>query len=397
MATVRKLRSSRKGDSTVYEGNLGPMIILLIIVFGIVYYAIVATPDERKKIGIELPKFSKEYLEVSPGLIKATPEASKEAGLHQMADILVDGRPVEKTNQLLPQATLSKSVFSDQIANITFSIDKDNVVRTSVTGRVKTASSPAEIDALINGVDIGSKAVRAGQQFTFSLPTSYISQKNTLQLKLKGASPFKTTTYELADINLITSEYDSVRAKVQRSFTMNDVELSGFTGATVSAYIKSLTETPGRLAIDLNSNNVYDDYPLRDFSLKLARQDFRAGQNNLVLKVSRDAAYGLSFPQVNTEFTREPTTQGKQYSFQVSSFVMAKSRAGLMNCPLAIESVSNGELDIIINSNTITEQFQNGTINLDICRYFRQGDNTLSLSSSRDLLVGRLALSVREK
>jgi hypothetical protein len=394
MATLSRIKS-KKG--TEYEGNLGAMILLFVIMGGIVYYAIIISPDERDKLGIGLAKFSKDILDTTPGLIKATPLARTESGLHVMQDVTVDARARERTTRLMPSVTISKSFVDDRIANITFDLSRDLVRGAGISARVQSADGPAEIIVVLNGHEIESKPAKTGQTIETELPMSYLSEKNSLELRLRTTSSFRSATYELRDISLITLEYDDSKTSVIRSFTMTDAELSGLRSATLSAYLKSLTAEAGKLAVELNGEAVYDDFPLSNFAVKLPASNFRAGQNNLVFKVNRGTAYGLSFPQVATTFAREPASSGREYKFQISSFVISGIRAGRMNCPLVLHGPASGEVTIHINSNQVTETFEKSEIRTDVCRYFKQGDNSLSLSSAKGISVDKMTLGVREK
>ncbi len=397
MATrINNLRlSSRRGAE--YEGNLGVMILMFVIMAGIVYYAIIVTPEERGKLGLSTPKFSKELLDVVPGLIKATPAAGTESGLHVMQDVTVDARAREKASQLMPAITISKSFVEDRIANITFNLNRDLVRGARVSAKVQRTDGSAELVIVLNGHEIGSKPAKAGQTIETELPTSYLSDKNSLELKLRSTSTLRGAEYELRNINLITLEYAADKTSVIRSFTMTDAELSGLRSATLTAYLRSLTAEAGKLAVELNGESVYDDYPLSNFVLKLPISSFRAGQNNLAFKVNRGTAYGISFIQVGTTFVREPASSGRDYKFSVSSFVVSGIRAGRMNCPLIVQGPTSGELTIRINSNQVTETFEKGEIRTDVCRHFKQGENSLSLSSTKGLRVDRLILNVRER
>ncbi len=396
MATLSRIKSRRGIE---YESNLGVMIILFVIVGGIVYYAIVATPGERKNLGIELPKFEKELLDVSPGLIRGAPSPTSEDGLHQMQNVIVDGRPREKTTLLKSQARLVKTTFYDQIANLTFKLDMSSVSGASVSGRVLSSKNPSELVFILNGEEVESLKVSGGQDFKVNLQTNLLLENNNLKLELRTTGLFKSAEMELRDIYLIASEHEDFKASVQRSFTLRDTEFTGLKSAVLSFYAKALVADAGPLAIELNGNEIYNDIPLQEFSIKLPLQYLKVGQNNIIFRVARDGAYNLGFVEVNTGFTHTPVSKGtRDYRFTVSSFVLSGIRANRMTCPLHIASPArDSELTILINTNQVTETFANNTINLDACRYFKLGDNTLALSSENDVTVSGLTLNVMER
>ena len=395
MATLTRIKSKRGVE---YEGNLGVMILMFVIMGGIIYYAIVATPTERGKLGINLEKFQKELLDISPGLVKGVPLASVETGLHQMQDIVVDGRAFEKTTSLRTQVKLVKSIFSDQIANISFELNTENIRGATVLGSVQDGDVPADLMIIFNGHELSRETLVKGRQFSIDLPMSYLSTTNTLQLQLAPESAFKRADYTLSSIDLVTLSYDAAKSSEQRSFTLTDTEFSGLKSATLSAYIRSLTTDSGRLTIDANGKQIYDDFPLQDFKIKIPATYLRAGQNNLLFKISKGSGYGLGFVQMQTEFGREPSVKSKDYTFSVSGFVANGAQLNKMDCPLTIRSQNpQGELTVHLNSGQATEPLINSTTTIDVCRYLKQDDNVLFFTASKEVTINRATLLVKEK
>jgi len=416
---------------TEMGGQIGPFIILLAILGGIVFYVITVSPAERERM-IGPVTYERYALNVEPGLVTGMP-ASPLKMSHELGVVDLDFSPISNPKSLSQQLIVSRSILIDKPAIFSVSVAKTELSSASLDFTVLNRHGSSEVIVLLNDVVIFTGLLDAGTQ-SVELPSDQLldgTNKIVISVNSPGAAFWRTTDYTLGDINFVANNYNPAKATMQQVLTLNQQEVLGLVSARFDGYVKQLGSKPATLSLSLNGKPIYAAALVNtSISLDLPPSLVQA-TNNLGWSVDRGGKYEIVFGRVTTEYVKNSYSV-KSYSFMLTSSEIQSIKGGQLNCVLDVLSGSTtsaaqsqqpsnyivdlhiGEdifgseqqanttgptqvLTFQINSQKIDVQMTNGVAQQDVCKYLMSGDNYLAVYSPSDIQLGQVSVLIKGK
>ena len=266
MATTTLFRANKRAASSVYEGNYGGVILLIIMSGAILTYLLLVTPAEREKFGIVPEKYARTLLDVAPGTISVS-ESQARAKDFNFGTINLDYSINQISEELRNTIALRSAGFSEDTISLPVTLDQtaESILLQAV---VSDKLGDGKLLVFLNGIEVFNEAVNKNQILKITLPKNLWQASNTLKFSVSspGAAFWNTNSYSLVNVNLITNKYAQAKAITTQSFTLTGELATGLQKATLTAYVTA-TVPKSNYEITVNGKAVYSGIGIGSISL----------------------------------------------------------------------------------------------------------------------------------
>ncbi len=376
------------------QGSAAGLVILLVILAGIVAYALMVPEEELRKLGVP-PGAEKTLLDVAPGRVAAVKETFRYFE-HNLPIITIDNRPQPSTALLRVRQEIKRGLGIEQQAVLSFDIPDETLAKVQLEFVVESRLGNGNLDVHLNNQEIWFGPFNTGQKAQIELPLSTLLEgKNNLEISVSspGWKFWQRNSYTLLNINLVTNRYESKIANITQSTIIGSSELSDIRDATFTAYVKQISESPSAVKISVNGNELFNALPPTSLVLDISPDFLKSGSNLINWYADRDGAYQVTFGRITIRSTRVPTKAVK-YSFTVSEADWAALQNQIyVHCKLNMSRSSGGDLlTVKLNAYVIENAFSDGELTADVCKYLKQGVNSIVLTADKDIYLEQLKI-----
>ena len=184
------------------QGSAAGLVILLVILAGIVAYALMVPEEELRKLGVP-PGAEKTLLDVAPGRVAAVKETFRYFE-HDLPIITIDNRPKPSTALLRVRQEIKRGLGVEQPAALSFDIPDENLAGVQLEFTVESKLGDGNIDVHLNNQPIWFSPFNTGQKAQIELPLSTLLEgKNNLEISVSspGWKFWQRNSYTLLNIN----------------------------------------------------------------------------------------------------------------------------------------------------------------------------------------------------
>ena len=395
MATTTLFRAN-KPASSVYEGNYGGMILLIIMSGAILTYLLLVTPAEREKFGIVPEKYARTLLDVAPGTISVS-ESQARAKDFNFGTINLDYSINQISEELRNTIALRSAGFSEDTISLPVTLDQtaESILLQAV---VSDKLGDGKLLVFLNGIEVFNEAVNKNQILKITLPKNLWQASNTLKFSVSspGAAFWNTNSYSLVNVNLITNKYAQAKAITTQSFTLTGELATGLQKATLTAYVTA-TVPKSNYEITVNGKAVYSGIGIGSISLEIPNNYLVSGENKIAFSVAKDSGYRLAFTKITATYYLAGL-KAKKYTFFVNDYNWNQIRDSGIYCTVkAVKSSGGDSVNVRVNGKSLKLGFIEGSADAQACQYFIKGDNELVLGSNEPVELSSLKVMVGAK
>ncbi|MFH0869411.1 MAG: hypothetical protein V1839_04245 [archaeon] len=405
--------SGKRGAEDISPGT-APLIILLVVAAMIVFYVITVTPEEREALighvdvpGVPENKVS--LVDVSPGLVEGIPEAQMTRHTHSFVTFAVDNTPQSVQKPLATNFLVKKSIVADTPANFDFLISgKPSLASADLEFIVADKKEKGELSVVLNEKTVYSAKPEPGQKLVVALPIdSLVEGTNNVKIYAAGSGLrfWATNLYSLSDINLVTYSYSDEDAGVTQKLVLSQEELAYAKSAKLTAFVRQASATPAKLSVKLNGAEIYNSLVNGNAALYAGVSASKLlGTNTLTWNAGRGGKYEVEFGRF-TVIASPVNSKEKSYSFTVIYEDGIFITAGIYDCTLEMTKSKTSSsskdtvpsVDVNINGAVNTYTFTADKITADVCSSLKEGANTVKLSSTDDIIVDGLKITLTQR
>ncbi|HIH14455.1 MAG TPA: hypothetical protein HA224_04325 [Nanoarchaeota archaeon] len=396
MATTTLFRANKRAASSVYEGNYGGMILLIIMSGAILTYLLLVTPAEREKFGIVPEKYARTLLDVAPGTISVS-ESQARAKDFNFGTINLDYSINQISEELRNTIALRSAGFSEDTISLPVTLDQtaESILLQAV---VSDKLGDGKLLVFLNGIEVFNEAVNKNQILKITLPKNLWQASNTLKFSVSspGAAFWNTNSYSLVNVNLITNKYAQAKAITTQSFTLTGELATGLQKATLTAYVTA-TVPKSNYEITVNGKAVYSGIGIGSISLEIPNNYLVSGENKIAFSVAKDSGYRLAFTKITATYYLAGL-KAKKYTFFVNDYNWNQIRDSGIYCTVkAVKSSGGDSVNVRVNGKSLKLGFIEGSADAQACQYFIKGDNELVLGSNEPVELSSLKVMVGAK
>lgn len=384
-------------QDSLLGGNIGPLLILFVILGMVIVYALIVSPVEREKLIGTIP-YERDAINTVPGEIIPIPSATYKL-THDLADVEANFAPQAIPQILSAQITITRSTISNKDAKYAIDVNKTNLVAANILLVVTDKMGDKELVVELNN-NIVFSGVLPGGKASIPLPISQLNEGSN-NLRISAASPglsFSTTTYYLRDVSFVEQKYKPEQASATQIFTLTQQEMQGVSSAKFIGYIRKLAQ-PVLLSLSLNNKSIYSASLYSDTPVELELPISLLNSSNILTwTADQNGDYKIAFGQIKTVYAKSPF-KIKSYSFFVTDIETQAKKEGKVTCNLEItasESVTQA-LAVQINTYKFNLWLSNGNLTFDACPYLIPGENLLSVQSATSVYLSKLRLLMAGK
>lgn len=380
------------------QGQIGPFIILLVLLGGIIFYVISINPVEREAI-IGPILYERYVLDTQPGLVEATPlttyKVSKDLGISYL-----DYSPIPTPKILSEQISIKRSATTNTQTAFPVNINKQELTAASLDFNIASKLGNAGLTVTLNGIVVFTGNLEPGRQ-SIDLPLDVLQQgpnEIIISVAPPGIAFWRSTTYVLTDVEFVSKNYMPERAVSEQIVTLTPQELTGLISARLDAYAKQLSAKPATITLKFNDKQLYSAIPT-DERLRIDLPPVLVQTTNkLNWAVARDGKYDIIFGKLTITYAKAPY-KVKSWTFAITDFEISASKTGQINCLLQVTAATDVTklLTFQINAQTVSIEMKDGKIEENICRYLQPGDNYLAVYSPSDIKLDKLSILIKGK
>ncbi len=376
--------TNRKGQAAI--------VAIALVIFLIVYLFILRT-DERCKILPELPECNEtnggnESIEktlintTEIGLLK---EKQENTEYRIMSVDLFNREEVEFPFMLSLDPVIKKSWFSSEKMDQDFSLN-DKVL--SVKLFINVAEARGKVGVVINGKTVAT--FKGAGQHIISLPLAYLSDENTMSLRVSTPLFFWSTNYYRLNSVIIKETYKLTKTTDDRQIFIKE-DLSELKKATFSFRADCLSQE--NLQVWLNNDILISDKLCTKFERDVTES---LVQNTSVqwLKFSTTGNYFIHDILLELEFNYP---EYKTYYFTLDDEQYDTVGEGEMLAMLTLKfpDIDRKELNIYINGITVYVDTSKSTYETAVNSYLQQGQNSVKIVPETDVEISEFKLELK--
>jgi hypothetical protein len=375
--------------------------ILVMMFITIMVFVYTVEPEVRDDI---LPPIVIEYdntlFDVSPGELSAgtITEGVKRIPLN---DLDIDNTLQYDELDVVRDASFSSSVFTNEVYDFGFSVDKDKVSTAGIKFLVYDMSGDGKLNIYLNGKTVLARDANLGSTVSVEFPINYIKD-GANQIEITTSSPTLTfwskNSYTLLDVVLFTKEYDTRTATGTQIFSLSASEATNAESVILKAMISPETSsTISNMEIKLNGYRLLKATPPQNFELDIPSTVLKSGANLVEWSTERGGKYTIKFSNILID-TVKTTGKANTYFFTIDDSTYTKVKNDNYECILSLVRDS-GDYDVLIelNSNANKFDFVEDKINLDVCDDLNSGRNNIKFSAVDELDLDGATLIVKNK
>jgi hypothetical protein len=361
--------------------------ILMAIFAAIMIFLFTVAPEVREET---LPPFVISYestlFDVSPGTLES---GTIESGLKQISldDVMIDNTVQRSEIDISRDASFSASVFSNEVYDFAFTIDKSKVKSSGLKFVIYDISGDGDLSVYINGRTALSRSVGVGSQVLVEFPESYLLDgANHVEIKTTppGLSFWSTNEITLLDVTLFVDEYETGRSDGNQVFSLSSTEAANAESATLKAYIEQQGE-PANVDIRLNGYRLLRATPPQNLELSVPTTALKAGANVITWYTEQEGKYSIKFSNMLVD-TVKSTGRSTTYFFTVNDYNYNKVESGNYECILTLVRDSGDQSVIVeLNAKQDVYDFVGERFSLDICDQLEDGRNEIKFTAEDEL------------
>jgi hypothetical protein len=379
--------------SNVVFGTLIFMFIAMIL------FVFLVAPEVREEILPEyVVSYEKTVFDVSPGELNSgtITEGTKYISLN---DITVDNTIQQNEIDVVRDAAFSASIFSNDVYNFGFSVDKSSLQSASLKFLVYDLSGDGKVKIYLNGKSVLARTVDLGSQIVVDFPLTYI-RDGANQVEITASTPsvtfWRKNSITLLDITLLTEEYGTRKSVSNQIFSLSSSEAANADDAVLKAFIYAKGE-PANIDIMLNGNRILKALPPQNLEIDIPTAYLKSGANLFEWSVEQDGQYLIKFTNILID-TVKTTGRETTYFFSISDDVYKKAKSGEYDCILYLKRFSGDDVIIMeINSEVDKYTFMGNDVSIDICDNLDEGKNEIKFSAENELKLEQATLRIKNK
>jgi hypothetical protein len=371
--------------------------ILMAMFAAILIFLFTVAPEVREET---LPPYVVSYestlFDVSPGTLES---GTIESGVKHISlnDVVIDNTVQRTELDISRDASFSTSLFSNEVYDFAFTLDKELVKKSGLTFTVYSLSGDGEMRVYINGRTALSKAVGVGSQVVVEFPESYIVD-GANRVEITTASPglnfWSKNAVTLLDVTLFVDEYDTGKSESSQVFSLSSSEAANAESAIIKAYIEQKGES-ANVDIRLNGNRLLRATPPQTLELSVPTTAFKSGANVITWYTERDGKYAIKFSNVLID-TVKTTGRATTYFFTIKDEDFRKVDSGSYICSLTLTRDSGDESVIVeLNAKQDVYDFLGEKFSVDVCDQLRSGRNEIKFTAEDELDLKSATLIIK--
>jgi hypothetical protein len=361
--------------------------ILMAIFAAIMIFLFTVAPEVREEA---LPPYVVSYestlFDVSPGVLES---GTIESGLKQISlnDVVVDNTVQRAEIDISRDASFSASVFSSEVYDFAFTIDKNVVKKSGITFTVYAISGDGEMKVHINGHTALSRAVGVGSVVVAEFPQTYLLD-GANHVEITTTSPgvefWSKNSITLLDVTLFVDEYNAKQSTANQVFSLSSSEAANAESATLKAYIEQQGESTN-VDIRLNGYRLLRATPPQTLDLSVPTTALKSGANVITWYTEQDGKYSIRFSNILVD-TVKTTGRSTTYFFTVNDYNFNKIESGKYDCTLTLVRES-GDRSIIVELNAKQDvyDFVGERFSIDVCDQLENGRNEIKFTAADEL------------
>lgn len=385
----------------------GAAILLVIIAGLLVGFIVLIPPQERAELlgessvptstapkVIDEAKVKINLLKVSPGKIDFLAQKEIE---HPLPVINILTKTESKVLAEKNVASMKKGAFSEEKSSFKFivpSLDQSEDFLLSFT--VKSAEGDLLIT--LNGEEIFSSEVTAGESLVVNLPENSIQENNEFLLSTSGvgAAFWKTNSVQLEKLKVV-SDVTNIESQASKNlFLVSETEKKNLEKIRLKFKPDCDANKVGKLEVLINGNEIYSAIP--DCELSLVPLEFSpslvySGENEIVFLTNK-GAYVISNIKIESELKE---VEYPTYYFEVSYEQyqdVVNEQLRLRATLNFVDIVSSKYGELVFNGHAKNFDTKEVTYTLDLSDDLVQGNNALKIKPDKTIEVQELRVDL---
>lgn len=370
-----------------YVRSSAGIVILFAMFGGLLLYLYLVPPDVRETV---LPPVEVEQtqtlFDVKPGRLSFIDEIWRSKAI-RLNDVEIDNTLQEEKHIVNNNFEVSSTAFNQHDTEFRFLIDKSDMKSAALEFIVYDKSGDSNLKIYLNDKDIYSSKPAMGDNLRVELPFYDLNDgvnNIIITTSAQGALFWKTNSYTILNINLVTSEYNAKTASATQTFSLTQSEASNAENIELNAYVIQNSLEDANVELYLNNNRVFKAVPQANFVLDISSDMLEGGSNIIEWVVDRDGGYSIKQAIIDMD-TIKTTGNKIDYIFNIGININRYIEKGYYDCNLVLERSSGGDRCIVnVNSEEKEVHFSSDIISIDICDDLKEGRNRVSFYTEDD-------------